>query len=92
MMITTTSRYSPPGPPEYVEISGCDRFLKQKMAPRVRGRGKGPMRGGPSSQAGPSHRRTPSASDSSDHWSHPFEPARRSISLSSSPTDYFSWA
>ncbi|XP_021984328.1 extensin-like [Helianthus annuus] len=59
------------------------------MPPRVRGRGKGPMRGGPST-AGPSHRRTPSASfstsDSRDLWGQPFEPARHSISLSSSPS------
>ncbi|XP_022030754.1 extensin-like [Helianthus annuus] len=59
------------------------------MPPRLRGRGKGPMRGGPSS-AGPSHRRTPSASfstsDSHDMWGQPFEPARHSVSLSSSPS------
>ncbi|XP_035840202.1 trithorax group protein osa-like [Helianthus annuus] len=59
------------------------------MSPRVRGRGKGPMRGGPSS-AGPSHRRTPSASfstsDSHDMWGQPFEPERHSVSLSSSPS------
>ncbi|XP_022040891.1 extensin-like [Helianthus annuus] len=59
------------------------------MPPRLRGRGKGPMRGGPSS-AGPSHRRTPSASfstsDSRDMWGQPFEPARHSVSLSSSPS------
>ncbi|XP_022040662.1 extensin-like [Helianthus annuus] len=59
------------------------------MPPRVRGRGKGPMRGGPSS-AGPSHRRTPSASlsssDSHDMWGQPYEPTRHSISLSSLPS------
>ncbi|KAJ0953759.1 hypothetical protein HanRHA438_Chr00c48g0858421 [Helianthus annuus] len=59
------------------------------MPPRVRGRGKVPMRGGPST-AGPSHRRTPSASfstsDSHDLWAQPFEPARHSVSLSSSPS------
>ncbi|XP_022004154.1 extensin-like [Helianthus annuus] len=59
------------------------------MPPRVRGRGKGPMRGEPSS-AGPSHRRTLSASlsssDSHDMWGQPYEPARHSISLSSSPS------
>ncbi|XP_022032542.1 histidine-rich glycoprotein-like [Helianthus annuus] len=58
------------------------------MPPRVRGKGKGPMRGGPS--AGPSHRRTPStsfsSSDSYDHWGHSYEPARHSVSLSSSPS------
>ncbi|KAJ0669593.1 hypothetical protein HanPI659440_Chr17g0702891 [Helianthus annuus] len=55
----------------------------------MRGRGKGPMRGGPSA-AGPSHRRTPSASfstsDSHNLWGQPFEPARHSVSLSSSPS------
>ncbi|XP_021991534.1 pollen-specific leucine-rich repeat extensin-like protein 3 [Helianthus annuus] len=60
------------------------------MPPRVRGKGKGPMRGGPSGHAGPSHRRTPSAtfssSDLRDHWGHLFEPARHSVSLSSSPS------
>ncbi|XP_022032929.1 leucine-rich repeat extensin-like protein 5 [Helianthus annuus] len=59
------------------------------MPPRVRGRGKGPMRGGPSS-ARLSHRRTPSASfstsDSHDMWGQPFEPARHPVSLSSSPS------
>ncbi|XP_022007346.1 extensin-like [Helianthus annuus] len=59
------------------------------MPPRVRGRGKGPMRGGPST-VGPSHRRTPSASfsssDSHNLWGHSYEPARHSISLSSSPS------
>ncbi|XP_021995465.1 pollen-specific leucine-rich repeat extensin-like protein 3 [Helianthus annuus] len=60
------------------------------MPPRVRGKGKGPMRGGPTGHAGPSHRRIPSASfsssDSRDHWGHSFEPARHSVSLSSSPS------
>ncbi|XP_021985904.1 early nodulin-75-like [Helianthus annuus] len=59
------------------------------MPPRVRGRGKGPIRGGPS-VAGPSHRRTPSASLSSSGshnlWGHSFEPVRHSVSLSSSPS------
>ncbi|XP_022024515.1 proline-rich protein 2-like [Helianthus annuus] len=58
------------------------------MLPRVRGKGKGPMRGGPS--AGPSHRRTPfasfSSSDSHNLWGHSFEPARHSVSLNSSPS------
>ncbi|XP_021980084.1 extensin-like [Helianthus annuus] len=61
------------------------------MPPRLRGRGKGPMRGGPSSSSGPSHRRTPSdsisGSDSKDNWSHSFQPARHSVSLGSSPAD-----
>ncbi|XP_021995495.1 extensin-like [Helianthus annuus] len=58
------------------------------MPPRVQGKGMGPMRGGPSGHAGPSHRRTPSASFSSSdsHWGHSFEPARHSVSLSSSPS------
>ncbi|XP_035835731.1 leucine-rich repeat extensin-like protein 1 [Helianthus annuus] len=60
------------------------------MPPRVRGKGKGPMRGGPSAHAGPSHRRTPSASFSSsnsrDLWGHSFERARHYVSLSSSPS------
>ncbi|MFS7994555.1 hypothetical protein Hanom_Chr12g01107441 [Helianthus anomalus] len=45
------------------------------------------MRGGSSSQAGPSHRRKPSPSFSSDpydDWRHSLEPARRSVSLSTS--------
>ncbi|XP_022007939.1 extensin-like [Helianthus annuus] len=64
------------------------------MLPRVKGRGKGPMRGGPSSQAGPSHRRTSSASFSSDlydDWRHSLEPARRSVSLSTSPSYHHSF-
>ncbi|XP_021995466.1 formin-like protein 14 [Helianthus annuus] len=60
------------------------------MPPRVRGKGKGPMRAGPSGHAGPSHRRTPSASFSSSNshnqWGHSFEPARHFVSLSSSPS------
>ncbi|XP_022004825.1 extensin-like [Helianthus annuus] len=60
------------------------------MPPRVRGKGKGPMRGGPSGHVGPSHRHTPSASFSSsnshDQWGHSFEPTRHSVSLSSSPS------
>ncbi|MFS8018676.1 hypothetical protein Hanom_Chr15g01394841 [Helianthus anomalus] len=47
------------------------------------------MRGGMHSQVGPSHRRTPSASFSSDpydDWRHSLEPARSSISLSTSPS------
>ncbi|MFS8001119.1 hypothetical protein Hanom_Chr13g01186481 [Helianthus anomalus] len=60
------------------------------MPPRIRGRGgrrKAPMRGRVHSEAGPSHRRTPSASFSSDpymDWRHSLEPARRSVSLSTS--------
>ncbi|XP_022042120.1 cytoplasmic polyadenylation element-binding protein 3-like [Helianthus annuus] len=58
------------------------------MPPRVRGKGKGPMRGGPSAR--PSHQRTPfasfSSSDSHNLWGHSFEPARHSVSLSSSPS------
>ncbi|XP_022007998.1 extensin-like [Helianthus annuus] len=50
------------------------------MPPHVRGKGKGPNRGGPSGHAGTSHRRTPSASfsssDSRDHRGHSFEPAK----------------
>ncbi|MFS7936093.1 hypothetical protein Hanom_Chr05g00411411 [Helianthus anomalus] len=65
------------------------------MPPRVRGgKGKGPMRGGPSSQAGPSHRRTPSASFSSDpydDWSHSLEPTRRPVWLSTSPSYHHSF-
>ncbi|XP_021996161.1 bromodomain-containing protein 4B-like [Helianthus annuus] len=77
-------------PPE-VELKALPKHLKKfaNMPPRVRGRGKGPMRGGTLS-AGPSHRRTPSASfsssDSHDMWGQPFEPARHSVSLSSSPS------
>ncbi|XP_022041164.1 protein hunchback-like [Helianthus annuus] len=60
------------------------------MPPGVRGKGKGPMRGGPSSHAGPSHRRTPSASfstsDSNDDWRQSLQPMRRSVSLSTSPS------
>ncbi|MFS8023188.1 hypothetical protein Hanom_Chr16g01448511 [Helianthus anomalus] len=47
------------------------------MPPRVRGRGIGPMRSGSSSQAGPSHRRFPSASFDSD----PYEDWRQSMNL-----------
>ncbi|XP_022019912.1 leucine-rich repeat extensin-like protein 5 [Helianthus annuus] len=64
------------------------------MPPHVRGKGKGPMRGGPSSHAGPSHRRTPSASfssDSHDDWRHSLEPARRSVSLSTLPSYHHSF-
>ncbi|MFS7905340.1 hypothetical protein Hanom_Chr01g00046491 [Helianthus anomalus] len=64
------------------------------MSPRVRGRGKCPMRGGPSSQAAPSDPRTPSASFSSDpydDWRHSLEPARRSVSLSTSPSYHHSF-
>ncbi|XP_035836091.1 extensin-like [Helianthus annuus] len=54
------------------------------MPPRLRGRGKGPMRGGPST-AGPSHKRTPSASfstsDSCDMWGQPFEPINLTIRM-----------
>ncbi|XP_022031410.2 leucine-rich repeat extensin-like protein 5 [Helianthus annuus] len=62
------------------------------MPPRVRGRsgrGKAPMRGRHDHEAGPSHRRTPSATFSSDShpdWRNYLEPTRRSISLSSSPS------
>ncbi|MFS7918269.1 hypothetical protein Hanom_Chr03g00198951 [Helianthus anomalus] len=60
------------------------------MPSRVRGKGKGAMRGGPSRHAGPSQRRIPSASFSSsnshDQWGHSFEPAIHSVSLSSSPS------
>ncbi|MFS7946212.1 hypothetical protein Hanom_Chr06g00533351 [Helianthus anomalus] len=60
------------------------------MPPRIRGRGvrsKAPMRGRHDHEAGPSHRRTPSitySSDSQVDWRNYLEPARRSISLSSS--------
>ncbi|MFS8034065.1 hypothetical protein Hanom_Chr17g01576811 [Helianthus anomalus] len=50
------------------------------MPPCVRGKGKGPMKGGPSSHAGPSHRCMPPASftssNSRDNWRHSFKPAR----------------
>ncbi|MFS7931128.1 hypothetical protein Hanom_Chr04g00352411 [Helianthus anomalus] len=65
------------------------------MPPRVRGRGKGPMRGGGASrQAGPSHRRTQSvlfSSDSHDDWRRSLEPMRRSVSLSTSPSYHHSF-
>ncbi|MFS7977280.1 hypothetical protein Hanom_Chr10g00902171 [Helianthus anomalus] len=65
------------------------------MPTRVRGKGKGPMRGEPSSHAGPSHRSTPSASfsssDSCDDWRHSLEPARRSVSLGTSPSYHYSF-
>ncbi|MFS7989096.1 hypothetical protein Hanom_Chr11g01042711 [Helianthus anomalus] len=61
------------------------------MPSHVRGKGKGPIRGGPSCNAGPSHRRTPSesfsSSDSRDNCRHSYEPARHSVSLGSSPSD-----
>ncbi|MFS7893580.1 hypothetical protein Hanom_Chr11g01001541 [Helianthus anomalus] len=52
------------------------------------------MRGGPSTQEGPSHRRTPLALFSSDpykHWRHSLEPARWSVSLSTSPSYHHSF-
>ncbi|MFS7893578.1 hypothetical protein Hanom_Chr00s000984g01670981 [Helianthus anomalus] len=52
------------------------------------------MRGGPSSQAGPSHRRTPSALFSSDSYEdgrHSLEPVRLSVSLSTSPSYHHSF-
>ncbi|MFS7945395.1 hypothetical protein Hanom_Chr06g00523811 [Helianthus anomalus] len=52
------------------------------------------MRDGPSSQAGPSHCRFPSASFDSDpyeDWRHSLEPARRSVSLSTSPSYHHSF-
>ncbi|XP_021975170.1 histidine-rich glycoprotein-like [Helianthus annuus] len=71
-----------------METMALGKEYSSTMPPRVRGKAKGPMRGGPS--AGPSHRRTPSAlfssSDSRDHWGHSFEPVRHSVSLSSSPS------
>ncbi|MFS7905540.1 hypothetical protein Hanom_Chr01g00048881 [Helianthus anomalus] len=47
------------------------------------------MRGIHDHEAGPSHRRTPSATYSSDShvdWRNYLEPAKRSVSLSSSPS------
>ncbi|MFS7986602.1 hypothetical protein Hanom_Chr11g01012291 [Helianthus anomalus] len=65
------------------------------MLPRVRGgKGKGPMRGGPSSQAGPSHHGTPSATFSCDpyeDWKHSLEPAKRFVSLSTLPSYHHSF-
>ncbi|MFS7947860.1 hypothetical protein Hanom_Chr06g00553151 [Helianthus anomalus] len=65
------------------------------MSPCVRGKGKGPMKGGPSSHTGPSHRRTPSmlfsSSDSRDDWRHSFERARHPVSLGTSPSYHHSF-
>ncbi|MFS7895311.1 hypothetical protein Hanom_Chr03g00218311 [Helianthus anomalus] len=67
------------------------------MPPRIRGsggRGKSPMRGKHDHEAGPSHRRTPSASFSSDpyeDWRNSLEPAKRSVSLSTSPSYHHSF-
>ncbi|KAF5787145.1 hypothetical protein HanXRQr2_Chr10g0449541 [Helianthus annuus] len=52
------------------------------------------MRGRHDHEAGPSHRRTPSASFSSDpydDWRHSLEPVRRSVSLSTSPSYHHSF-
>ncbi|KAJ0451568.1 hypothetical protein HanHA300_Chr15g0569011 [Helianthus annuus] len=62
------------------------------MPPRIRGRGgrgKAPMRGRHDHKEGPSHRRTPSASYSSEpreDWRTYLEPARCSVSLGTSPS------
>ncbi|MFS7945768.1 hypothetical protein Hanom_Chr06g00528031 [Helianthus anomalus] len=62
------------------------------MSPRVRARSginKAPMRGRHDHEAGPSHRRTPSATFSSDShpdWRNYLETAKHSVSLSSSPS------
>ncbi|XP_021984911.1 early nodulin-75-like [Helianthus annuus] len=67
------------------------------MTPRVRGRGvrgKAPVLTRNDHEAGPSHRRTPSATlTSSPHedWRTYLEPARRSVSLSSSPSYHHSF-
>ncbi|KAJ0549224.1 hypothetical protein HanHA300_Chr07g0231051 [Helianthus annuus] len=64
--------------------------LEQKMPPRFRrgGRGKAPFTSH-DHEASPSHRRTPSVTMSTspqEDWRTYLEPARRSISLSSSPS------
>ncbi|XP_021995196.1 uncharacterized protein LOC110892334 [Helianthus annuus] len=66
------------------------------MPPRFRrgGRGKGPISAPNDHEAGPSHRRTPSTTRSADPqepWRTYVEPARRSISHSSTPPYYNSY-
>ncbi|MFS7938034.1 hypothetical protein Hanom_Chr05g00434751 [Helianthus anomalus] len=58
------------------------------MPPRMRGRGKAPMAKN-DHEDGPSHRRTPSVTMSTspqENWRTYIEPARHSVSLSSSPS------
>ncbi|KAF5782675.1 hypothetical protein HanXRQr2_Chr11g0498781 [Helianthus annuus] len=59
------------------------------MPPRVRGRGRGGFATSHDHEAGPSHRRAPSASHNTaahDLWRSFAEPARHSVSLSTSPS------
>ncbi|KAF5806734.1 hypothetical protein HanXRQr2_Chr05g0225061 [Helianthus annuus] len=84
MTMPTTSLYPTPGPPVTRGNWGCDRI---RMPPRMRGRG-----GFPTShdhEAGPSHRRAPSATHhtaANDLWRSFAEPARHSVSASTSPS------
>ncbi|XP_022002995.1 leucine-rich repeat extensin-like protein 3 [Helianthus annuus] len=76
---------------------GVTRGIKRKNATKVRGRGgrgKAPILTRNDYEAGPSHRLTPSATLSSsphEDWRSYLEPARRLVSLSSSPSYHHSF-
>ncbi|KAJ0920031.1 hypothetical protein HanRHA438_Chr05g0236381 [Helianthus annuus] len=71
----------------YFCCATCLSFDRFKMPPRVRGRGRGGFATSHDHEAGPSHRRTPSASHNTaaqDLWRSFAEPARHSLSTSPS--------